>query len=306
MSPRRSPLRFHAIYAVLNDAALFECSVRSIYEHVSGITVVTTRDRDWRGDPIEPDDLIDRILSRSFDPDRKVELIISTLVNEAHARNQAMDAAGRGVHRPRSGPIRRPAGRVSDYFWIVDADEVYEREAIESLQAFVAHRRRPVYRVAFRTYFKTWNYRVRSVGWATTFLRTDRRLVAIRNPRTSLLAKIAYRMPGVPYEAVHRVGGSVQIPHSVGLFHHGSYVGGDDRVLRKVEAGGHSEHMLPGWIDEVWRPWTPESRDMHPTDPHAFPAVDYVPTEELPVEISGFDWPSGYLGFVESGKAVTG
>lgn len=305
MRRKRSALRFHAVYAVVNDAVMFECSVRSIYERVSRITVVTNLDRDWHGAPVDRDDLLERVLSRAFDPDRKIDVVVSSETNEARARNAPMDLAAGVSRRVRSAHVGDVVEPAADFFWIVDADEVYEAAAVESLQAFVAQRRRPAYRVPFWTYFKSWNYRVQAIGWATTFLRADQRVFAIRNPRTPLRSKIAYRIPGISYEGVHRIGGNVQIPLDVGCFHHGSYIG-DERVLRKVTAGGHRDHVIPGWIDDVWRRWTPASRDFHPTDPELFPSVEYVPTDQLPSEIASFPWPSGCLGTVESPSAVGG
>jgi hypothetical protein len=294
---RRDRLAFHAIYAVLNDATLFECSVRSIYDYVDRITVITGYDRDWHGTAVEPDELVERVLSRDFDPERKIDIIVSPETNEARARNRAMEFAlpRRAGHKVRS---QHEADRIDpggDYFWIVDSDEIYERVTIPRLQAVVAERRRASYRAAFRTYFRTWNYRVSGVGFATTFLRRDIRLHAVRNPPTPMLAKLAFRTPGVSYETVHKVGGNLQIPPEVGVFHHGSYVGSDERVVRKATAGGHSDRIVPGWLEDVWRDWSPKSRNFHPTDPNLFESVEFVPTVALPAEIRDYVWPEGYL-----------
>ena len=89
----RRPLRVHAIYSVLDEAPLFAASVRSIYEHVDGITVITTHDRDWQGRPCDADELVALVLSRELDPEHKIELAVVNETNEARSRNRAMDLA---------------------------------------------------------------------------------------------------------------------------------------------------------------------------------------------------------------------
>src|SRR5262249_9241859 len=101
-------LRVQAIYGVLDDVPLFAASVASIYPYVSGITVITSHDRDWMGRDREPSPLVATILSRELDPDRKIELIVANETNEARTRNRAMDFAA-----PPRASIR--VRRQSDY-----------------------------------------------------------------------------------------------------------------------------------------------------------------------------------------------
>src|SRR6185436_12739632 len=98
------------------------------YDHVGGITVITTHDRDWHGQPRDAGELVALVLSRQLDPEHKIELAIVNETNEARSRNRAMDLAApratslrvRQQHAA-DGPHETP-----DYFLIIDADEIYE------------------------------------------------------------------------------------------------------------------------------------------------------------------------------------
>ncbi len=129
------PLRVHAIYAVLDEVPLFRASVASVYPFVSGITVITAHDRDWMGEQREASSLVATILDREIDPERKIDLIVTSEINEARARNRAMDYA---APRDRSVRVVRqhdhdPGFTPPDYFLIIDADEIYEATDLQRL-----------------------------------------------------------------------------------------------------------------------------------------------------------------------------
>ncbi|MGI9120552.1 MAG: hypothetical protein ACR2G7_10620 [Acidimicrobiales bacterium] len=290
-------MRFHAIYTVLNEADLFAASVASIYDHVDGITVISGYDRDWKGAPHIPEGVVDRVLSREVDPQRKIELIVAAESNEARSRNRAMDFASprrRSAHVLRQHDGDLPLPEV-DYFWIVDADEIYDSADAVRLKAHVAEGRRAFYQVAAVTYFKTWDYRLEGhEEWFTAFVRADRRCGDRRNPYPNLVSRLVYRLP-VGRATWSRTLGLERIPPEVGVFHHGSYVGPRERIAAKVRGFSHSDQVPGLWLEQVWDGWTPETTNFHPTVPEAFPKVSRVARNQLPSEITGHDWPAGYL-----------
>jgi len=291
------PLRVHAIYAVLDDVPLFAASVASIYPYVSGITVITTHDRDWMGQEREPSALVATMLSRELDPDRKIDLIVANETNEARTRNRAMDFA---APRRSSIRVRRQSDHdrdlvPPDYFLIIDADEIYEGAAFERLVAFVARDRRPLYRVACVRYFKRWNYRIDGLEWTIAFVRADQRLRHLRLRRRSLPRRAAARVPGLPSSIAGRLRGFVDIPPDVGLFHHGSYVGPRTRIEDKLRSFGHHDQIAPRWLSDVYDAWTPESCDFNPMRPELFPRAEHVDVSALPPEIGQRDWPVDYV-----------
>jgi hypothetical protein len=294
---RTRPLRIHAIYAVLDDAELFSASLRSIYDHVDRITVTTTHDRDWHGVARGPSAITAAVLSRELDPERKIDLIVTSETNEARARNRAMDHA---APRPASRRVRREheldAELVPpDYFLIIDADEIYEAEHLERLKAYVATERRALYRVACKRYFKRWNYRVAGHEWAVCFVRSDTRLPYLRMRKVALPRRVLAKVPGMPARAIAALRGFVDIPVEVGVFHHGSYVGPRSRIAAKLGAWGHASEVVPNWMEEVYDPWTPEAHDFNPVYRGLFPSATQLAVDELPPEIVDWRWSSDYL-----------
>jgi hypothetical protein len=292
---RGESLKLHAIYAVLNEVDLFLASVASIYNFVDGITVITEYDRDWTGKPVTPDGLVDTVLDRTVDPERKINLVVTAETNEARARNRAMDFASpsrrsRRVRPQHSADVSLPS---IDYFWIIDADEIYEAARIPPLLDYVGHHRKPYFRVAAHTYFKSWNYRVSTLEWFTAFVRSDKRFGDRRQPFPDLLHRALSHARLA--KTSMRVHGLVNIPASVGVFHHGSYVGPRPRMANKISSFSHSTQIDSSWMERVWDSWTPESRSFHPTDPSAFPSAKRLERNELPDEIGSWPWPPGYF-----------
>jgi hypothetical protein len=293
--PRR--LRIHAIYAVLDDVELFRASVRSIYDHVDRITVITTHDRDWMANARPANPLVATVLCRDLDPDRKIDLIVTSETNEARARNRAMDYA---APRRKSLAVERQSVvdhdyEPPDYFLIIDADEIYEAADFERLVVHVAEERRPCYRVACVRYFRRWNYRVEGYEWAFAFVRADWRIEHIRGRKASFPRRAAARVPGMPAGLRARLRGFEDIPAEVGVFHHGSYVGPRARIAAKLAAWGHAADVAPNWMEEVYDPWTTASRDFNPVYRDLFPSATEVPIDELPPEIADWSWSPEYL-----------
>ena len=252
MSAHHRPLRFHAIYVALDDVELFRASVASIYQHVDGITVITTHDRDWMGTARPPTGIAATVLGRELDPDRKIDLIVCAETNEARARNRAMDYA---APRARSWRVRRQHDRdlpmeVPDYFLIVDADEIYEAAALERLKRYVAATGKRFYRVPCIRYFKRWNYRVDGFEWAVSIVRSDCRLPYLRMRKIAKWRRAIARLPLAPAWCADAFRGYVDVPASVGSFHHGSYVGPRRRIEEKLDSFGHASEIPDGWLEQ--------------------------------------------------------
>jgi|1186.fasta_scaffold04329_2 hypothetical protein len=292
-----SSLRLHAIYVALDELALFRASLESVYDHVDRITVITSHDRDWRREQRDPSAITAEILGRDLDPDRKIDLIVTSETNEARARNRAMDYA---APSPASNRVRRQHDRdhalqAPDYFLIVDADEVYEAGDLERMKGYVAAGRRPLYRVACRRYFKRWNYRIDGFEWLMAFVRVDQRLPYLRMRKASFARRALSRIPGLPATARGGLLGYHDIPAAIGVFHHGTYVGPRSRIEAKLESFGHRDEIAEHWLEAVYDSWTVASRDFNPAYPESFARARRVDGAALPIEITRQRWPPEYL-----------
>jgi hypothetical protein len=287
----------HAVYLSLGDAEFLAASIRSVYDHVVGITLVTTYDRDWKGVRRPPDGAMDLVLDGDLDPDGKIELVVMRETSEARARNRAMDLA---APRPASLAVRRQHDRDGDrpsidYFLIVDPDEIWERGSLEALRAYAARDRAPIYRVGAHRYFRRWVHRIDDCEWSTALVRSDVRLTHLRNRPVARWRRGVARVPGVPARVRASLLGYVDVPSDVAVFHHGSYIGPRARIAAKLASFGHADELRPGWLEHCYDTWTVDSVDFHPVWPRLFPSSRTLAVDELPAEIREADWPAEYL-----------
>jgi hypothetical protein len=291
---------YHAIYVVLNDGEFFPASLRSIYPHITGATVITSYDRDRWNSEVTPEPVIPAILSRELDPDRKVNVVVCTEVSEARLRNRAMALA----RPPRKARHVLPEDEATtrivdpDYFWIVDADEIYDDDNVARMKAYVASHRASVYLMYAHSYFRSWNWRVEERGHYLTLMKPDVWFGWLRHRFATWWTKPWQRLAHrhlLPEALAFRAFGTRFIPREVAVFHHGNYVGGRDRIEAKVASSGHRAEMMSRWMVDVWDHWTPETTNFHPTTPENFPSATYVPTSELPKAIVEHEWPAGWI-----------
>ncbi|MFH1790468.1 MAG: hypothetical protein ABH885_00585 [Candidatus Omnitrophota bacterium] len=301
-------MKITAIMVALNDAEFMTPCIKAIYNYVDRICVQTNFDRCWSGARIERDDTVERILSIP-DSEGKISLHIARLPDQAVARNWLMY-----LNEYRIGyeyvPTNSSRKRVEeyyekpDYFWIIDSDEIYDPETIPAILDCLEKKRPRILRVHGLTYFKSWNYRV-SPHYHTcpvVFARPGTLLHCIRdvaNPFWFRLLRNKFwnsgKIADYLMEVSRKTRGELVMPMDKAVFHHGSYVGNDKRMAKKILCSGHHSEFAGSWYNNVWKAWTPESADFHPVNPGLFKEVRYVPKEQLPSVIRDAEWPDGYL-----------
>ncbi|MCB1030070.1 MAG: hypothetical protein KDA95_01945 [Acidimicrobiales bacterium] len=293
---RRTP-SLHALYTVLGDEEFIEASIGSIYPFVSGITIITAYDRSWSNSPRPESTIVDMVLSRKFDPERKISLIIKHFTSEAASRNAVMDLVA-----PRAGvaPISPQdtydiLGPAPDYFLIVDADEIWDPGDLTRLIDYMAEHPARAYRAGAHRYFKCWNYRIAGLEWSTVAVRSDRRFRYLRNVFQSVLQRLVSKVFGRTSRIGAMLGGVCDVPAEVSVFHHGSYVGSRDRISTKLQLSGHAKDVVPDWMETVWDSWTPEMRNLNPVWPDLYSHAVRVDHADLPHAIIASVWPDGYL-----------
>jgi hypothetical protein len=93
----------------------------------------------------------------------------------------------------------------------------------------------------------------------------------------------------------NRLGKIETLPEEIAVFHHGSYVGDDQRIFNKIASSVHHDELLKDWYENVWKKWTPDSKNLHPKIPEVFASLEYVPANNLPSSIKDESWPDGYI-----------
>lgn len=142
------------------------------------------------------------------------------------------------------------------------------------------------------------------VEWDTYWKYAD---VVIR-PRERFTPCVLINLEKARYERVREFSGgrTLFLPEQYGIIHHLSYVGGDERIRKKISTWGHAAEVRQGWWHGVWQRWDqdPFLENLHPTHPEAYARA--VPAPAPPVlqplhELYGvgrnadefdFPWPS--------------
>ncbi len=267
---------------LFKEQAFVEASVRAIYPVVDAVCCTSRHDRNFSGEPVVPDGSIDALL-RIPDPENKIKLVVERdpsqapgLNSEARLRNAAM------ALEPQA-----------DYYLIVDTDEIWSAEVLRKCWEEVQRTKWAAYRVSSYTYFRKWNYRVVEPGDGYRPLVFLRRGFYFKSDR-----QIDWRGPARwrEYLRTGRKPRTVYFPPELRM-HHGSGVGGDERILTKINNYGHKEGIDPEWFERVWKNFHPGIRNFHyfRNGAHLYESVAAIPTAELPDEVRRCSWPEGWI-----------
>ncbi|MEP7305883.1 MAG: hypothetical protein ABJA98_10220 [Acidobacteriota bacterium] len=278
-------LRIHAIILALNEEVFICNQLKTLYPFCSGISVLTQYDRDWYGTEVAPDQTLQRV-AEFPDPEGKIHLIVRRWPDEASARNSEMLAhlcrPERGIMSHGSSLDRiRAFHAPPDYFLIVDADEFYDPSTLPQILDLLAVARPRGMRVHAYNYVKTWNRRVLPdvvrfchFGFLEPgIVFTMRRTVSWNESRVSKFLKMCH-----VHDFSASLWGFIECPPEVGMFHHGCWLGGRERLIIKAAKSSHREMNYLGYFDDVSR-------------------IEYVPiqTSALPINLQPDSWPSEFF-----------
>lgn len=277
-------LKIHAIILALNEETFIKAQLDTIYSFCNNISIITQYDRDWYGKKVGPDATVPIVLDYP-DPMGKINLVVRRLPDEAAARNMEMLSFNK-----KSFKKIRSHGRSEieiaafhnppDYYWIIDADELYDISTIPAIINYLSEKRPRGMRVTGYNYLRTWNNRVpRDVMDFTHFgflkpgvLFEQRRVVSWNESRLSKL----FRMFKLPDYST-KLFGFIICPESIGVFHHACWIGNNKRIGEKFDKSSHQESQE----------WKPDSVD-------AIKSV-FVPTDQLPLNIQHAAWPKSFF-----------
>jgi hypothetical protein len=275
-------MRLAAIMLLFREQSFVEASVRAIYPVADAIVCTSRHDRNFSGEPVATDDTVATLL-RIPDPENKIKLAVQRelaqapgLNSEARLRNAAM------ALEPHA-----------DYYLIVDTDEIWPEEVLRKCWEEVQRTKWAAYRVSSFTYFRKWNYRVVEPGDGyrpLVFLRRGFHFKQDRQIEWRGLAR--WR----EYLRTGRKPRTVFFPPELRM-HHGSSVGGAERILTKINNYGHKEGIDPDWFERVWKNFHPGLRNFHyfRNGAHLYESVEVIPSAQLPAEITRCAWPEGWI-----------
>jgi hypothetical protein len=135
-----------------------------------------------------------------------------------------------------------------------DGDEILEPALADHLVRFAKSGLAERVTVEFDTYWKSPEYVIRPREVIRPMMLVDLRSTTVN---------------GIRYFEGGRL---LHLTGTYGVVHHLSYVGPEERILRKVRTWSHRPEVRPDWWEEVWLRWDEDHllRDLHPTHPRAY------------------------------------
>ncbi len=277
-------LKLHAIILALNEENFIKANLDTIYPFCSKISIITQYDRDWYAKPVIPD-LTTSIVLDYPDPEGKINLVVRRMPDEAAARNMEMLAFNKKSYKHtlshgRSKEDIASFHDIPDYYWVIDADELYDEKTLPNIIQYLKVKNPRGMRITGYNYLRTWNRRVpRNVIDFTHFgfikpgvLFEQRRMVSWNESRLKKLFSILH-LP----DWSASVYGFITCPEEIGVFHHACWLGNDERIAQKF---GKSSHQ--------------ESKDWKPNSVDIIESV-FVPTKDLPLNIQQARWPMHFF-----------
>lgn len=301
-------MKITVIIIALNEAEFIQPCIKAIYPFVDEIRIQTNYDCMFSGKKLNPDSTLNKIMELP-DLEKKISIFFHRMPDEAIARNWLMRTDGYNINHPHKSTTSsreriEKLCKSSDYFWIIDADEIYDPKTIPAILEYLNYNKPNILKVKGINYFKSWNYQIFPPEnfYQAGFMRTKKLFRENRNicyPNWyALIRRLLFNKYwnlGNKLKADSNICGISLLPEDIGVFHHGSYVGNDERIYKKLTSSGHYSESYLTWYEKVWKKWTPESKNLHPLYPQNYPGVRYIPTDELPTSISKETWPNDYI-----------
>jgi hypothetical protein len=279
-------LKIHAIIIALNEEDFISENIKAIYKYCSGISVISQYDRDYYGNFVTPDSTINKVLNFD-DPFGKIHLVIRRYIDETAQRNHEMLS----ILSDPSRTIEAHAGNINavrkfherpDYFWIIDADEIYDSDTIPNIIEYLNKKRPRGMRVSAYEYGLNWNHRVpkdiylhHHFGFikAGVFFN-QRRVVSWNEQRLKKLFSIIKFSSTI----ASRIFGFIDCPWEIGHFHHAAYIRRDnDIMLEKMKKHSHIENHDSKYLQKILSQ-----------------KYELVETSCLPRNIIDGDWPNSF------------
>ena len=159
-----NPLKIHAIILALNEEIFIKAQLDTIYPFCDSISIISQYDRDWYNNVLLPDNTM-KIVLEYPDPAGKINLLIRRLPDEAAARNMEMLSFTKKAYRDilsHGRPMEEIAAfhNPPDYFWIIDADELYDIQTIPSIIHYLFKHKPRGMRITGYNYLRSWHKRV--------------------------------------------------------------------------------------------------------------------------------------------------
>ena len=151
-----------------------------------------------------------------------------------------------------------------EYALIIDADEYWPKATQLEMARIIMEKPRDAYKANLDFFFKRPNWKIDGMSNRRLHIaiRTDKQFYTKRPPR-KFLGHVEHVHPGTIY--------------------HFSYVRRPEKIKEKIESFSHSHEIIDGWYEDVFLPFTLDTKNFHPVRPDGYPRCVEC---ELPEEIA--------------------
>ena len=141
-----------------------------------------------------------------------------------------------------------------DYIMVQDADEFFFHKDFEKILQLVKDNPEvDVFAIDLYAFWKSFKYII---------ISNDKGKIGGTNQTIVNLHTVN------KYDYIRNVHGGNHMTLPEVICYHGSYVLSDEQLYRKIKTWGHSmDFDSDKWYNEVWLPWTLESKNLHPIWP---------------------------------------
>lgn len=181
----------------------------------------------------------------------------------------------------RNAGLQRCLENGSDYYWLIDGDEIYRADHIQNIrQEILKHPKAGTFIIKCHIFWRSFRYRItaQELSWR------PRRIFKMTRYRRILGLKFPYPLRFIGQNEMNSVGPVYEISTEQAVFYHFSYARSAQAMEDKFKTFSHAHEIKGDWIQSVWKQW-PQNRTMqniHPIDPPKFPrAIEKTP-EDMP------------------------
>jgi hypothetical protein len=260
-------MKLSAAYVLYDDFEYLEPSVQSIYNSTDHIFFLFNT-KPWNG-PLRPDD-------RAKAADYLKEFI------KKYPKCEIVEGTWDREHEQRNFGLKLSKQKDCQFCVIVDTDEIYHPFEFENLKELIKKNMTvPAFHCSWNTYWKQKPlYQIEPRESFNPLIAANVDQYLFYDKRQGITCD-QYGVPTPKYFCAF-------LPPHVILLHHFSYARTDEYIKNKIQNFEHSHEIVPGWHENVWLGFTPDTKYLNPTNPKQYMKAVEVNLNMLPKNIKNF------------------
>lgn len=253
-------MKIAAVYCIYNEEEYIEYSIRSIYDFVEKVIICLGKS------PYIAYNRRAREIAKKQD---KTEDIIRRLAKNDE-KFQIFDGIWDSQIEHRNTGLKYCFDNNFDYYFLVDADEVYRKDHLaEIAKEIAAHPEVGTFAIKCAIFWRSFRYRItaENVDWTPyRIFKITADCCFIGDNETNSSDKIYLINP------------------NRAIFYHFSCARSSKSMKEKLLTFTHAHQIPDGWYENIWLKWPQNGQmtNVHPTEPEKFPKIDYVELDDLP------------------------